>query len=294
MRTFDYFKPVCVEEALFLLNKFADKSKLVAGGTDVMVQWKKRIISPVALISLRNIPELNFIRMNDCLEIGSATTHRSLELSADIKSKFPAIYDAVSNIGSVQVRNSATIGGNLCNAAPSADSAPPMLVLDTGVNIVSSDGQRSIPIDQFFKGPGKTVVQPNEVVKSFSIATPPENTGMAYWKHTRRSAMDLPILGVAVLLSFDEDIKTCVKARIGLSVVAPTPIRARKAEEFLLGNVVNEASLDEAGKIAASECSPRTTIRGSDWYRREMARVLVKRVGLISTERASHFSKLES
>jgi aerobic carbon-monoxide dehydrogenase medium subunit len=286
VRTFQYLKPTSVGEALDLLHKHGAKAKLIAGGTDVMVQWKKRVLSPDYLISLRNVPELNFIRVDGNLRIGSATTHRSLELSADIRKMFPVITDAVSRLGSVQVRNSATIGGNICNAAPSADTAPPLLVLGTEVKVVSLTGERYVPIEDFFKGPGRTVLQQGEIVTEFSIPQLPLNTGMAYWKHTRRKAMDLPVLGIAVLLSFKEDLKTCEVARIALGVAAPTPMRAKEAEAHLKGKPVDEKVLQEAGVIAAGEASPRTTIRGSEWYRREMIRVLVKRTGLICLSRA--------
>lgn len=286
MRTFQYLKPASLAEALELLNAHKDNAKVIAGGTDLMIQWKKKLLSPDYLISLRNVPELNFIDFDGTLRIGSATTHRSLELSPEIRKWFPVISDAVSGLGSVQVRNSATIGGNLCNAAPSADTAPPMLVLEAQVKIVSSGGEKTVPIEGFFKGPGRTVLQPGEIVSEFSIPQPLPRTGMAYTKHTRRKAMDLPILGVAVLLSFNDDLSTCEKARIALGVASPTPMRARKAEEFLQGKSISEQVLAEAGEMAAAEASPRTTIRGSEWYRRDMIRVLVKRTGLVCQHRA--------
>jgi carbon-monoxide dehydrogenase medium subunit len=256
-----------------------------------MVLWKKKVLSPDYLISLRNVPELNCIAYDGNLKIGSATTHRSIELSPEIRKYFPVITDAVTNLGSVQVRNSGTIGGNICNAAPSADTAPPLLVLESDVHTASSRRERTVPITQFFQGPSRTVLEPGEIVTHFSMAKPLPNTGMAYWKHTRRKAMDLPILGVAVLLSFDNDLATCRKARIALGVAAPTPRRAEKAEAFLEGKSIDERVLTEAGKIASEEASPRTTIRGSEWYRREMVRVLVRRTGLICLERAKGVAK---
>jgi CO/xanthine dehydrogenase FAD-binding subunit len=286
VRTFEYLKPASLQEALSLLAQYGERAQVIAGGTDLMVQWKKRLVHRDYLISLRNVPELNFIKMNDGLEIGSATTHRNLEISLEIQKAFPVITDAVTNLGSVQVRNSGTIGGNLCNAAPSADTAPPMLVLEAQVRIAGPSGKRSVPIEEFFKGPGKTVLEHDELVTHFHIPQPAPRTGMAYLKHGRRKAMDLPILGVAALLSLEEDLQTCSKARIGLGVVAPTPMRARKAEAFLKGRLVDEDALEEAGAIASEEATPRTTIRGSAWYRKEMIRVLVKRSGLICLQRA--------
>ena len=287
MRTFEYLKPTSVKEALQLLDQYGEKAKLIAGGTDLMVQWKKKILSPDYLISLRNVPELHVIEYDADLKIGAGTTHRALELSPIIQEHFPVILDAVSNLGSVQVRCSATMGGNICNAAPSADSAPPLLVLDTEVHAVSSKGERSIPITEFFGGPSRTVLERGEIVTHFQIPRPLPNTGMAYWKLTRRAAMDLPILGVAVLLSFQEpDAVTCAKARIGLGVAAPTPMRAKKAEAFLEGKVIDEKVLAEAGAMAVEEASPRTSIRGSKWYRESLIPVMVRRTGLRCQERA--------
>ncbi len=286
MRTFQYLKPTSVGEAQELLAHFGEKAKIIAGGTDLMVQWKKKLISPEAMISVRNVPELNFVRVNQCLGIGSATTHRTLETDPEVRRLFPVITDAVDNLGSVQVRNSATIGGNICNAAPSADTAPPLLVLDAVLNIVGSEGSTSVPIGEFFGGPSRTVLKPGQLVTDFAIPAPAPHTGMAYWKHSRRKAMDLPMLGVAVLLTLEDDLKTCRKARIALGVAAPTPMRATQAEAFLEGKSIDEAVLGEAGKIAVQEAKPRTTIRASEWYRRELIPVLVKRTGMICLERA--------
>ncbi|MEJ2718743.1 MAG: xanthine dehydrogenase family protein subunit M [Deltaproteobacteria bacterium] len=291
MRTFEYLKPTSLQDALELLDRHGDKARLIAGGTDLMVLWKKRIVSPDYLISLRNISELNFIEYRGELKIGSATTHRALELAPEIRDHFPVITDAVTNLGSVQVRNSATIGGNICNAAPSADTAPPLLVLDAEVHMASATSKRSVPIAKFFGGPSRTVLESGEIVTHFVVPQPLPSTGMAYWKHTRRRAMDLPILGVAVLLTFDDDLRTCRKARIALGVAAPTPMRAEKAESFLEGKTIDEAVLHEAGGIAAEEARPRTTIRGSEWYRREMIKVLISRTGLICRDRAKGAAK---
>lgn len=286
VRTFEYLKPATLTETVEILGQYGPKARVIAGGTDLMIQWKKKLLSPEYMVSLRNVSELNFIDSAGRLAIGSATRHRTLELSEEIRQRYPIIHDAVSQLGSVQVRNSATIGGNLCNAAPSADTAPPMLVLDAEAVIASAQGQRTIPITQFFKGPGKTVLAEGEILTQLRISEPLPRTGMAYWKHTRRKAMDLPILGVAMLLSFEEDMITCSKARIGLGVAAPTPMRATKAETYLVGKSVTQETLTKAAEIAAGEASPRTTIRGSDWYRRDMIKVLVKRTGLWCAQRA--------
>ena len=286
MRTFEYLKPASLDEALAMLDQYGDKAKLVAGGTDVMVQWKKKTIHAEYMISLRNVPELHYIEYDGGLKIGGATTHRTLEMSDVIRDHFPIITDAVTNLGSVQVRNSGTIGGNICNAAPSADTAPPLLALEAEAHIAGSQGRRSVPLTDFFTGPSRTVLSSGEILTHFMIPKPAPRTGMAYWKLTRRKAMDLPILGVALVISFEDDLTTCSKAKIALGVAAPTPMRALKAEAFLEGKRIDGPVLEEAGNIASQEATPRTTIRGSEWYRREIIGVLVRRTGAICMERA--------
>jgi CO/xanthine dehydrogenase FAD-binding subunit len=286
LRSFEYLKPTTLQEAVSLLETHGPKAKLIAGGTDVMVLWKKRVLSPEYLISLRNVPELAQLRFEEFLTIGAAVTHRTLELSPVIRGRFQALSDAVSNIGSVQVRNSATIGGNICNAAPSADTAPPLLVLEAEVHIASAKGSRSVALSEFFRGPSRTVLEPGEIVTHFAIPAPAPYSASAYWKQTRRKAMDLPILGVGCRIAFEEDLITCKSVRIALGVAAPTPMRAREAEGFLEGKSLEPDILRKAGEIAAGEASPRTTIRGSAWYRSEMIRVLVPRTAIRCGDRA--------
>jgi carbon-monoxide dehydrogenase medium subunit len=285
LRSFEYLKPTTLQEAVSLLTAHGAKAKLIAGATDVMVLWKKRALSPEYLISLRNVPELKELRFDDCLEIGAAVTHRTLELSPVIRKHFQGLHDAVSNIGSVQVRNSATIGGNICNAAPSADSAPPLLSLEAEVRITGPKGSRAVPLSEFFRGPSRTVLEPGEIVTSLVAPAPGERTASAYWKHTKRKAMDLPIVGTACRITLEDDLLTCKTARIALGVVAPTPMTARNAEAFLEGKRLEPGVLTEAGEIAAGEASPRTTIRGEAWYRSDMIRTLVPRTIVRCLER---------
>lgn len=287
MKKFDYLKPTSLDEVFSLIKKFGSNAKLIAGGTDVMVLLKRKRIFPDVLISLRSVPNMAYIKdEKDKIRIGSMTTHRELETSTVIKEKLTALYDAVINLGSVQIRNVATIGGNIANAAPSADTACPLLVLDASCLLISSKGEREVELKDFFIAPGETVMKQDEILKEFIIPKPSKLSGSAYWKLSRRKAMDLPILGVAISLAMNED-KSIKKARIGLGVAAPTPIRAFKAEEFLTGKFLTDEVLAEAGNIASKEASPRDSIRGEAWYRREMIRVLTKRVATISFKRAN-------
>jgi carbon-monoxide dehydrogenase medium subunit len=288
MKKFEYLIPTSLNEAISLYESHAERAKYIAGGTDVMVKIKEGKMAPDYLISLKNILSSDqvFIKQeNGELQISALATHRMLEKSALIQNQYPVIYDAVSNIGSVQIRNVATIGGNLVNAVPSADGAIPLITLDAKVKILGAKGQRSMALVRFFLGPGQCDLEHGEILTEIIIPPLLPRTGSAYIKHGRRQAMELPMLGVGVLLSMKEDMKTCLKARVCLGVAAPTPFRAQMAEEFLEGKIIDEDVLAEAGKIAGKESRVRDSIRGVAWYRREMVGVLVKRMGIKALER---------
>jgi carbon-monoxide dehydrogenase medium subunit len=309
MKKFDYFRPKTFEEALTLLAQYGEKAKLIAGGTDVIVMIKQKAMTPDVLISLQGIPGLDQMKYNGSLSIGPMVTHRAIEKSEVIKKNFSALADAVDYLGSIQIRNVATIGGNICTAAPSADTATPLLVLGTQVKIKNPKEERTLPIEEFFKGPGETALKTGEMVQELLIPKLLPNTGSAYYKLQRRLALDLPILGVSVLLSLDrnkvtcsdmlctaspistilhkmeEDEIICKDVRIALGVAAPTPMRALKAEALLRGKKLSDELLEEVANIASQEAQPRDTLRGEAWYRKDMVRVLVKRMAMKSIER---------
>jgi carbon-monoxide dehydrogenase medium subunit len=294
MREFTYLTPRTLDEAISLLESHGEKAKYVAGGTDVLVKIKEGKLTPDYLISLKHIigqdrPFLN--HETGELYIGAFCTHRSIEQSTLVQHHYPILHDAVKNIGSVQIRNVATIGGNLVNAVPSADGAIPLIALDGKAHIYGTKGQRSIELRRFFLGPGQCDLERGEILTEIVIPPPMPRTGGAYVKHGRREAMELPMLGVGVLLSLEEDMSSCAKTRICLGVAAPTPFRALEAEKYLKGKTVDENNLSEAGRIAGQESKVRDSIRGVAWYRREMVGVLVKRMGLKALERAKENSK---
>jgi aerobic carbon-monoxide dehydrogenase medium subunit len=279
MIAYDYFKPKDLAETFKLLDQHGRKAALIAGGTDVMVVVKQSNRSPEALISLRGIEELRYIRKNHGYHIGCLTTHRMIEKSTLMKNELAALNQGASQVGSVQVRNVATIGGNICNAAPSADTAAPLMILDAVITLKSRQGQRQVPIQDFFVGPSETVKEWDEILTDITIPEEMGTYGTAYCKHARRKAMNLPIIGVAVGLSLNLD-ETIADARIALTVAAPTPIRIDEAEDFLRGKPLTDDILKEAGLIASSPecCSPRDSLRCEGWYREDMVRVLIPRV----------------
>ena len=284
MMDYDYKKPTSMKEVFGLLKEYGPKAILIAGGTDVMINIRNRELSPETLISLRGLNDLRYIRKDDGYHIGALTTHRMLEQSDMVKVELSALHDAASQVGSVQIRNVATVGGNICNAAPSADTAGPLLALDATVVLEGPEGRRTVPIADFFTGPSTTVRKGDEVLVEFHIPEDPGHFGSAYWKHSRRRAMDLPLLGIAVGISLSES-EEISNARIGLTVAAPVPIRALKAEEFLKGKRLEAEVLAEAGRIASSEASPRDSLRSKAWYRREMIEVFVPRMARLAAER---------
>jgi CO/xanthine dehydrogenase FAD-binding subunit len=309
MKKFDYLKPKSLEEALTLFAKYSEKAKWIAGGTDVIVMIKQKTMALDVLISLQGIADLYQIKFNGSLSIGPMVTHRAIEQSEVIKKHFSALADATDFLGSIQIRNVATIGGNICTAAPSADTATPLLVLGTQVKIKSLKEERTVPIEQFFKSPGETILKSGELVKELLIPKPLPHTGSAYYKLQRRLALDLPLLGVSVLISLDkskvtctdmlcttspissilhkmeEDQIVCKEVRIALGVAAPTPMRAVKAENLLRGKKLSDELLEEVANTASQEAQPRDSIRSEAWYRRDMIKVLVKRMTMKSIER---------
>lgn len=310
MKSYEYHKPQSVKEAIDLIGSL-DHAKYIAGGTDVMVMIKQGKLAPANLISLRSISDISYVDTKDGLKIGSGMTHSEIVDNEFIQKRYSALVDAAGNIGSGQIRNVATLGGNICNAAPSADSACPLLVFDAEVVIAGPNGGRTVKIDDFLQGPNKVALEKDEIVTGIHMPDFGEKTGSAYIKHTRRKAMELPILGIAARITIKtggsqacckdvsctpdnatnmlkrvEDEKfVCDDVRIAMSVVAPRPIRAKKAEAALRGKVISEAVLNEIGEIAALESQPRDSIRGKAWYRRDMVKVLTKRAILKSIER---------
>ncbi len=288
MKKFKYLIPKTLDEAVSLNQSHEGSAIYVAGGTDVMVKIKSGKLAPDYLISLKHIgvgSQLGLNRETGALHIGGLVTHRALETSSLIKLQYPIIHDAVQRIGSTQIRNVATIGGNLVNAVPSADGAIPLIALDARVSIYGSAGERTVDLVHFFEGPGQTVMDRGEIVTEIVVPKQPSRTGGAYQKFGRRAAMELPLIGVGVLITLEEGSNRCAKARITLGVAAPTPIRTLTAERYLVGKEVTENTLNEAGKLAAEESRVRDSVRGLAWYRREMVEVFVQRMGVKCLQR---------
>ena len=275
------FFPKKVGEALSLLKKYNGKAKVFAGGTDLLPKMKRREVVPRYLIGLNGIPDLTFIKYEKekGLRIGTATTLSEILESSIVHRRYPILEEAVSQMASTQVRNIGTIGGNLCNAVPSADTAPPLIVLGAQLKIVGPNPrkERRVLVEDFFKGPDRTVLDSNELVSEIQIPPPSSKAYGTYIKHTLRREMDLAIVGVAVWFVLDSKKNICKDVKIALGAVAPIPMRAKKAEAILRGKTLDEDLIESAATMASEESKPIDDIRGSAEYRREMVKVLTKR-----------------
>lgn len=277
MGHFNYHQPATLAEALKLLGELGPKALPVAGATDVWVNLRLKKIAPEALVSLRGLSELNFAKSEKgALKIGAATPHAVFEDCAWTAKNFPALSQACGAVGSRQVRNVATVGGNICNGAPSADSAVPLLLYDATLVVKSAQGERTLPVTEFFRGPGKTALNPGEILAEIHLPAQEGTTYSGYIKHTRRKAMELPLLGVGALVTVDKD-RNVTRARIALGVAGPTPLRIAKAEEALVGKKLTLENVKAAAQIAAEEAQVRDSWRSKAWYRRDMIKALIPR-----------------
>ena len=276
---FKYLRPESLEEACSMLSQFNGKARVIAGGTDLMVNMKQKTDRPGYLVDISYLPGLNAIAYDeeDVLKIGVLCTHSDIESSGVIQGKFNILAQACRSIGSVQIRNLGTIGGNLCNASPSADSAPALLGLDAKVRILGPAGEDEFELAKFFTGPGETILKPDEILTGIDISAISPHFSGVYLKLSPRRAMDLAVVGVAVVLWLSADGSICTDIRIALGAVAPMPIRAFKAEEIIRGQKLGDALIDETAKLAAEETKPITDLRGSMEYRKEMVKVLTRR-----------------
>jgi carbon-monoxide dehydrogenase medium subunit len=273
---FGYHAPTSLEEAASMLSKLSG-AVVLQGGTDLMVSIKQKGLRPSHIVSLRNLRgELGKIKeSHGGVRIGAAVTFHDLERSAVIRERFTALHEAVEQIASYQIRNTATIGGNLCNASPAADSAPPLMVFDAKLIVRGMGGKREVPIESFFKGPGKTALNRSDVLTEILIPTPAAESGASFHKLGRRISEDISVASAAACLTMKGGVTSV--ARIALGSVAPTPMRAHKAEKALVGKRLTNETILEAACAAKEECSPITDLRAGADYRRAMVEVLTRR-----------------
>jgi len=289
LRTFDYSAPETIDEAISLLKAAGGSARPLAGGTDLVVQMKERATRfpyPATIVSLDRVSELRGVNFSetDGLRIGAGATMTDVASHPAVRERYAALAEGAGVVGSLQTMNMATIGGNVCNAAPSADTAPPLLVYEAEAVIVGPDGRRTLPIAEFFRGPGETALDSDELLAELRLPVPPSGTGAAFRRHTPRKQMDIAVVGVAIALTLSGD--TIERARVALGAVAPTPLRASAAEAALQGQTANAETFAKAAKTAVQDSSPITDLRASAEYRRHLVKVMTARLLAEAANRA--------
>ncbi|SHI25928.1 FAD binding domain-containing protein [Desulfosporosinus lacus] len=273
---FDYYAPDSLAETCEALERFGAKAKVLSGGTDIIAKMKSGLLSPGVLISLKKLEDLKKIDYvsGKGVVIGALSTHNDLVNSKILNDKYLSVSEAAHNMASNQIRNIGTVGGNLCNAVPSADLPPILIALGATIKLVGTKGERVMLLEDLFTGPMKTVIAENEILTE--IVIPDQlSTGSNYIKFGLRRSGALAVVGIAVAVTVNGG--TITEAKIAIGAAAPTPIRAREAEKFLQGKTISDDLLAEAGVIASGESKPISDIRGSAEYRRDLIRVLTRR-----------------
>lgn len=283
--SFDYSAPDTLDEALNLLSEFGDEAKILAGGHSLIPMMKLRFAEPKHLIDINNIPGLSYVKIEDnYLKIGAMTREVELEESADAADKFPIFLDASKLIADPQVRNFGTIGGNLAHGDAANDHPAVMIALNAEVEITGKEGKRSVSIDDFFHGFLTTEVQEGEILTEIRVPIPEGKTGSAYHKIERKVG-DYATAGVAVRITLDNN-GTCTSAGIGLTNVNPTPLRASRSEEALVGSSIDDSAIESAALYASEDCNPSADLRGDEDFKRRMVKILTKRMILKALDRA--------
>jgi len=278
MISFEYRTPKNLKEVHASLKEFGTDAKLIAGGTALIIMMKQRLVQPSCLVSLRSVRGLNGIEIKDGgLRIGGLATHRAVESSPLVRRRIPLLAETYHHVGTVRVRNMATVGGGLAHADPNQDPPPTLIALGATVKATSANGSRVIPLDTFFTDYYETVLNPDEIITELFVPKLPGNSGAAYLKFLPRTADDYATVSAAAVLTLDKNKKTIADARIALGSVGTTPIRATAAEAVLRGQPLKAEAFVEAGEKAKEAVDPVSDFRGSAGYKKEMAAVFVRR-----------------
>jgi len=286
VRRFELALPGSVDECLQILAQRGPDTRVVAGGTDLLTQMKNGVLKPSWVVDLSGVAELRTVQDADGggLRIGAAVTARELEQDARVQSRYPSLAESAALVGSIQVRNLATLGGNLCNAAPSADMAPPLLALDAEAVIAGPAGRRRVPMASFFLGVRRTVLAPGELLLELVLPSPGPHSGGNYLRHTPRRELDIAVVGVASQLTLSDGV--CTKARVALAAVAPVPLRATDAERALERQRVTPELIERAAELSGAAARPIDDHRGSIAFRHHLTRVLTRRTLTTALARA--------
>jgi carbon-monoxide dehydrogenase medium subunit len=287
MRDFEYLPTKTIQETCSLISQYKEEGKVLAGGQSLITLLRQKLISPSYLIDIKGVSELNYLTFDEKkgLRMGALTTHRAIEKSPLIRSKYDVLSEMEKSVASVQTRNWGTIGGNLCSADPIGDPAPSLIALNAKIKIVSSRGEKTISLEEFFTDYFTTILEPDEILTEIQLPPPVPHTGVVYMKFSTIEA-GIKIVSTSTSIVLDSDKQTCKDARIVMSAVAPVPFNARKAGELLIGKKINDDLIAETAQLASEETNPTSDVHASAEFRREIAKVLVRRAVKEAFEKA--------
>lgn len=290
MARFDYLEAHTIRQAISMLERHGDEARIVAGSTDFLVRWRQGTWKPQYVVSIQRVPGLGRVSYSprQGLRIGALVTVRTLETHPAIRQHYPALAAAAATFAGVQIRNLATVGGNVCNASPAGDTLPALMALDAECRVAGPIGERWVPLRQFLLSPGRTALQRGEILAELRLPPPLPNTGSIYIKHSPRSAMDIATVGAASVVSLQDGGRVCREAKISLGAVADTPIRVASAEAMLRGQTISPALIDAVAREAQRQAKPIDDIRGTAAFRSAIVRVLTQRTLEAAIQMARH------
>ena len=284
MIRFDYQEPTTLRKVFSLMENHGDDARVIAGGTSLLIMMRQRLLMPKVVISLARLPKFDRITYSakDGLRLGAGARHRDIELSPAVQQHYPLLHETFRKVAQPRIRNMGTVGGNLAAGDPLTDPGASLIALDAAVTLTSSKGQRTLPLDEFFIDYYQTALEPGELLTEIYVP-PPQRPGWSHIKFTPRSVEDFATVGVALTLKGNNG--TCDDVRLGLNSVASTIVRARKAEAVLRGKPITDATLEEMGEVASTECDPMDDNRGSAEYKLDLVKVLVRRAAREACQR---------
>ena len=279
MQAFDYIQPHSVADAVVLLNERGEKARVLAGGTDLIVQLREDRRHADVVVDIKHIPDVNELSYSPAtgLTVGAAVPCYRIYGNAEIAKAYPGLMDAASLVGGIGIQGRASLGGNLCNASPAADTIPPMIILGAIAHIAGPNGVRKIPVEQFCTGPGKSALQRGELLVSIHFPSPQANAGAFYLRFIPRNEMDIAVVGAGAQVVLNADKTHFVSARIAIGAVAPTPLLVSDAGAALAGQAVSAAAIQKASEIAEAAARPISDMRGTAEYRKHLTGVLTRR-----------------
>jgi CO/xanthine dehydrogenase FAD-binding subunit len=288
LHAINYESPKTIADAVKLLAAHGEKARPLSGGTDLIIQLRAGTRRPEFVVDVKQIPELHQISfsMQHGLRLGAAVSCIELHENADMRRSYPGLTEAAHLIGSLQIQSRASVGGNLCNGSPAGDATPALIALNAKARIVGPSGERVVPVETFITSPGRTVLKPGELLVEFIIDAPARHSSDAYLRFIPRNEMDIAVVGVGVALTLDLGDDRVVDARIALGAVGPTPIFAAEASKSLIGKKLDDAAVENAGRLAISVATPIDDMRGTAEFRRHVVGVLTRRALVIAADRA--------